>query len=229
MASYDYLIVGGGHDRGRRGPRDPRAGPEGLHRDHRRRPAPALQPSAADQGALEGRGAGQHLAQDRRGGGGAPPRPPRADGRRGEPAGRRRSRRDLRVPPALARDRRRAAPAPERARRGSSTSAPSTTTARRGSSRIRAPASSSSGGGFIGAEIAAALRMQGREVTMVVPGEGLGGARLPGRRCPASSWTTTASMACGCWWESRPSGWRGATAGSWCTRNARRPRSWRMP
>jgi NADPH-dependent 2,4-dienoyl-CoA reductase/sulfur reductase-like enzyme len=35
------------------------------------------------------------------------------------------------------------------------------------------------GGGFIGAEIAAALRMQGREVTMVVPGEGLGGRVFP--------------------------------------------------
>jgi NADPH-dependent 2,4-dienoyl-CoA reductase/sulfur reductase-like enzyme len=31
------------------------------------------------------------------------------------------------------------------------------------------------GGGFIGAEIAAALRMQGGEVTMIVPGTGLGG------------------------------------------------------
>jgi NADPH-dependent 2,4-dienoyl-CoA reductase/sulfur reductase-like enzyme len=35
------------------------------------------------------------------------------------------------------------------------------------------------GGGFIGAEIAAALRMQGREVTMVVPGQGLGGRVFP--------------------------------------------------
>src|SRR4029077_14217755 len=35
------------------------------------------------------------------------------------------------------------------------------------------------GGGFIGAEIAAALRMQGREVTMVGPGEGLGGRVFP--------------------------------------------------
>lgn len=35
------------------------------------------------------------------------------------------------------------------------------------------------GGGFIGAEIAAALRMQGREVTMIVPGGGLGGRVFP--------------------------------------------------
>jgi 3-phenylpropionate/trans-cinnamate dioxygenase ferredoxin reductase component len=35
------------------------------------------------------------------------------------------------------------------------------------------------GGGFIGAEIAAALRIQGREVTMVVPGQGLGGRVFP--------------------------------------------------
>ncbi len=35
------------------------------------------------------------------------------------------------------------------------------------------------GGGFIGAEIAAALRMQGREVTMIVPGTGLGGRVFP--------------------------------------------------
>jgi 3-phenylpropionate/trans-cinnamate dioxygenase ferredoxin reductase component len=35
------------------------------------------------------------------------------------------------------------------------------------------------GGGFIGAEIAAALRTQGREVTMIVPGQGLGGRVFP--------------------------------------------------
>ena len=35
------------------------------------------------------------------------------------------------------------------------------------------------GGGFIGAEIAAALRMQGRDVTMIVPGQGLGGRVFP--------------------------------------------------
>ncbi|HWA15793.1 MAG TPA: FAD-dependent oxidoreductase [Gemmatimonadales bacterium] len=35
------------------------------------------------------------------------------------------------------------------------------------------------GGGFIGAEIAAAIRMQGREVTMIVPGTGLGGRVFP--------------------------------------------------
>jgi NADPH-dependent 2,4-dienoyl-CoA reductase/sulfur reductase-like enzyme len=35
------------------------------------------------------------------------------------------------------------------------------------------------GGGFIGAEIAAALRMQGREVTMIVPGPGLGARVFP--------------------------------------------------
>jgi NADPH-dependent 2,4-dienoyl-CoA reductase/sulfur reductase-like enzyme len=35
------------------------------------------------------------------------------------------------------------------------------------------------GGGFIGAEITAALRMQGRDVTMVVPGQGLGGRVFP--------------------------------------------------
>ena len=35
------------------------------------------------------------------------------------------------------------------------------------------------GGGFIGAEIAAALRMQGRNVTMIVPGQGLGGRVFP--------------------------------------------------
>ena len=35
------------------------------------------------------------------------------------------------------------------------------------------------GGGFIGAEIAAAIRMQGREVTMIVPGNGLGGRVFP--------------------------------------------------
>jgi len=36
------------------------------------------------------------------------------------------------------------------------------------------------GGGFIGAEIAAALRMHGRDVTMVVPGSGLGARVFPG-------------------------------------------------
>ncbi len=35
------------------------------------------------------------------------------------------------------------------------------------------------GGGFIGAEIAAALRSQNREVTMIVPGQGLGGRVFP--------------------------------------------------
>ena len=35
------------------------------------------------------------------------------------------------------------------------------------------------GGGFIGAEIAAALRMHGRDVTMVVPGQGLGARVFP--------------------------------------------------
>ena len=35
------------------------------------------------------------------------------------------------------------------------------------------------GGGFIGAEIAAALRMQGRDVTMIVPGQGLGARVFP--------------------------------------------------
>jgi NADPH-dependent 2,4-dienoyl-CoA reductase/sulfur reductase-like enzyme len=50
--------------------------------------------------------------------------------------------------------------------------------------RIRAAADAKDsfiviGGGFIGAEIAAALRMQDREVTMIVPGTGLGGRVFP--------------------------------------------------
>ena len=63
--------------------------------------------------------------------------------------------------------------------RGSSTSGPWTTTAPPGSSPTGAPRFVVLGGGFIGAEIAAALRMQGREVTMVVPGQGLGGRVFP--------------------------------------------------
>ena len=35
------------------------------------------------------------------------------------------------------------------------------------------------GGGFIGTEVAAALRLQGREVTMIVPEQGLGGRVFP--------------------------------------------------
>ena len=178
MARYDYLIVGGGMtaDAAARGirERDPKGSIGIIGAD----PAPALQSPAADQGPLEGGCAGQHLAQDRRGGGGPPPRPPRADDRRGRAACRGRSRRDLRVPPPLARDRGRAASAP---------AAPEGVIYLRTLDDYRATRQLADGGagfavlggGFIGAEIAAALRMQGRDVTMIVPGQGLGARVFP--------------------------------------------------
>ena len=96
-------------------------------------------------------------------------------------AGRRvigRSRRDLRVPPALARHRGRAAPPPRRPRRGDLPPDPGRLP-RHPAARRPGAGFVVLGGGFIGAEIAAALRMHGRDVTMIVPGQGLGGRVFP--------------------------------------------------
>ena len=172
------------HDGGRRGARDPGAGRQGLDRDHRGGSASAVQSSAADEGSVEGGCAGQHLAQDR-------------GGRRSictSAAGCGRSTRRAGGSPTIAAttyeyrrlllatggEPRRLPGAPEgviylrtlddyRATRQ---------LADRGAGFVVL------GGGFIGAEIAAALRMQGRDVTMIVPGQGLGGARLSGRALP---------------------------------------------
>ncbi len=212
MASYDYLIVGGGMtaDAAARGirERDPKPARIGHHR---RRAAPAVQPAAADQGPVEGRRAGQHLAQGRRGGGGAPPRA------RGPARWTRRAsgstddqRRHLRVRPAPARDRRRAAPAPGgadgviyfrtlddyRAARA----------ARRSGRRFVVI-----GGGFIGAEIAAALRHAGsRGHHDRVPSQGLGARCLPGRPLPLSGGVLPGAGRHRARRASRPSGSRDA-------------------
>src|SRR6266576_975041 len=78
--------------------------------------------------------------------------------------------------------------------------------------RLRALASQSVrfaviGGGFIGSEVAAALRLQGRDVTMLVPEAG--NTRAP--TSPRSWWTTTAGRALPCGWAR---GWPGSTGAS---------------
>ena len=92
----------------------------------------------------------------------------------------RRPRRDVRVRAAAARDRRPPAARCRSAPTTSSTSGRSTTTG----ACARSPASGGTrfvviGGGFIGSEIAAALAMNGSQVTMVFPEAGIGARLFP--------------------------------------------------
>ena len=222
MARYDYLIVGGGMtaDAAARGIREEDTkGSIGIVGAD---PHPPYNRPPSDEGPVEGRRAGQHLAQDRGGGGRSAPRPPSADDRRGgrrvtDDRGTAYEYRRLLL--ATGGEPRRLPDAPEgviylrtlddyRATRQ---------LADGGAGFVVL------GGGFIGAEIAAALRMQGRDVTMIVPGRGSAGGSfrsgavpLPGRVLPRARRPDAGS-------GSRPSGWSDGMGGSPCTRRAAAP------
>ena len=180
MASYDYLIVGGGMTAD--------AAARGIRERYRRAPSGSLGPAPANRPTtvssltrpLEGvrRLTASGVKPTRRW---SPPRPPRADGRRGE-LGRSAT---IAAPPTVDRGScsRRAGEsvAPERAQGTTLTSGyPRRLPRRRGSSRSGPAASPSWRRDSSARDSAAALRMQGREVTMVAPGGGSAGALLRG-------------------------------------------------